>query len=164
MFLDGVGAGCLRGWLIRCLPNHIAPLGHLQPVSQLSSRQQDGRNSCKDYSFRTKGLRQKRNDPFLGSFFEELQTFHQKPFSSQRFLWISHWPAFGHMPFPKPLTGKEGWIWVIDWDKTTFSPCSWCLGKLYLKPMISQSSVSVWTKHRALLAEKNNAIWFPPSL
>ena len=82
--------------------------------------------------------------------------------SSQRFPCMSHWPEFSYMPFPKPPTNKKTRISVTDIEKSKFSPWSWCLGKLYLKHMTSQSSVSMWTRLRVLLAENNNAIWFSP--
>lgn len=86
-------------------------------------------------------------------FFKELQTFYQNLCPPKDF------PAClidqtGHMPSSEPLIGKENRIWVIDWDKTTFSSWSWRLGELYLNHMTSQSSVSVWTRLKSSVSKE----------
>ena len=54
---------------------------------------------------------------------------------------------------------------LSEWlRQTNIPPGSWCLDKLYLEQMGSQNNVSPWTKIHVQLMEKNNAIWFPPSV
>lgn len=114
---------------------------------------QEGSNSQKHYPLPTEGQRQKRDCLFLWPFFEELRPsqFYLPKISLRVSL----------TECSQSYAPCKATYWQGDWNLSD-GHRHWCLGELSLKHKTSQSSLSVWTKLRVLLAEKNNAICSPP--